>query len=128
VLSGIGLDVVRSEDLDTRVAHAVKILREHPVTRRSLGELAKAVGLSQSRMRHLFSEELGMSFRGYVLWLRIYDALSALGNGASLTDAALSAGFSDAAHFSRTFRRVFGLAPSQLSGAVSLMTARAGPR
>ncbi len=69
-----------------------------------------------------------MSFRGYVLWLRIYDTLSALGSGASLTDAALAAGFSDAAHFSRTFRRVFGLAPSQLSGAVSLMTARAGPR
>jgi AraC-like DNA-binding protein len=34
--------------------------------------------------------------------------------GHSLTEAAYQGGFADAAHFSRTFRRMFGLPPSQL--------------
>jgi AraC-like DNA-binding protein len=34
--------------------------------------------------------------------------------GGSLTDAAHEAGFADSAHLSRTFRRMFGVAPSSL--------------
>ena len=36
----------------------------------------------------------------------------------TLTEAAHAAGFSDSAHLSHTFRRMFGLAPSQLANAV----------
>jgi AraC-like DNA-binding protein len=32
----------------------------------------------------------------------------------SLTEAADAAGFADSAHFSRTFRAMFGLTPSQI--------------
>ena len=34
--------------------------------------------------------------------------------GSSLTDAAVEAGFADAAHFTRTFRGHFGIPPSAL--------------
>jgi AraC-like DNA-binding protein len=34
--------------------------------------------------------------------------------GTSLTDAAHGAGFSDSSHFSRTFRRMFGIAADSL--------------
>ena len=50
------------------------------------------------------------------MWLRIYEACAALAEGASLSDAAYQAGFSDAAHFARTFRRTFGLAPVRHTG------------
>ncbi|HUL98536.1 MAG TPA: helix-turn-helix domain-containing protein [Mycobacterium sp.] len=49
-----------------------------------------------------------------LLWLRLVDAIGALSGGASLTDAAHRTGFSDSAHLSRTFRRMFGMAPSLL--------------
>jgi AraC-like DNA-binding protein len=124
VLTRLGLEPDRGEPLDMRVVQALHQLREEPAARRSLRDLAKSVGLSPSRLRHLFAEELGMSYRGYVRWLRIYQALLALGEGDSPTGAAHRAGFSDAAHFARSFRRVFGLAPSQISGAVSLLPAR----
>ncbi len=62
-----------------------------------------------------------MSAQSYVMWLRIYAACVALARGASLSDAAYQAGFSDAAHFTRTFRRTFGLAPSQLAGRLTLL-------
>ena len=84
-------------------------------------ELARAAGLSPSRFRHVFRREIGMSTQSYVVWLRINEACAALARGASLSDAAYQVGFSDAAHFTRTFRRTFGLAPSQLAGRLTLM-------
>ena len=107
--------------LDARVAQAVRRLRASLDARRSLFDLAREVGLSPSRFRHVFRREIGMSAQSYVVWLRIYDACAAVARGASLSDAAYQAGFSDAAHFSRTFRRTFGLAPSQLAGRLTLM-------
>jgi AraC family transcriptional regulator len=41
--------------------------------------------------------------------LRIERAVQLYAGGRSLTEAAHQAGFADSAHFSRTFRRTFGL-------------------
>ena len=79
-----------------------------------LEEAAACAGISASRLTHLFSEEVGLPFRRYVLWARAKRALSEVRGGATLTRAAVASGFSDAAHLSRTFRRMFGLAPSSL--------------
>jgi AraC-like DNA-binding protein len=69
---------------------------------------------------------MGMSAQSYVVWLRIYEACSALAEGASLSGAAAHAGFADTAHFTRTFRRTFGLAPSQIAHALRLTAVRHG--
>ncbi|GAA3166468.1 hypothetical protein GCM10020001_109770 [Nonomuraea salmonea] len=53
-----------------------------------------------------------------MLWMRLRLALYALADGATLTDAAHAAGFSDAPHLSRTIRRMMGDAPSVLSTGV----------
>jgi AraC-like DNA-binding protein len=78
---------------------------DYPV---SLADAAGLAGLSEARVRHLFVEQTGLPFRTYLLWLRLMKGLDGFARGASLTDAALDAGFSDSAHFSRTFRRMFG--------------------
>jgi AraC-like DNA-binding protein len=70
--------------------------------------------LSPSRFRHLFVEQTGLALRPYILWrrfLRVWDLLMA---GESLSSAAHSAGFADAAHLTRTCRRMFGFPPSAL--------------
>lgn len=71
-------------------------------------------GLSASRLRHLFVEQTGLPFKTYLLWLRLTRAVECIAAGASLTSAAHEAGFSDSAHFSRTFRRMFGVPPAAL--------------
>lgn len=80
----------------------------------SLEVLASAVGLSPSRLMHVFTSSVGIPLRPYLAWLRVQRAAIDIVSGNSLTDAALAAGFSDAAHMSRTFRRMLGIPPSLL--------------
>jgi len=80
----------------------------------SLVDAARHVGLSSGRARHLFVEETGLPFRTYLLWLRLNRAVELYSDGRSLTEAAHGAGFSDSAHLSRTFRRMFGVSADTL--------------
>jgi AraC-like DNA-binding protein len=80
----------------------------------SLADAAAFSALSASRLRHLFVEQTGLPFKTYLLWLRLTRAVEAFAAGAPLTEAAHASGFSDSAHLSRTFRRMFGVAPSAL--------------
>jgi len=80
----------------------------------SLADAAAHVGLSRGRARHLFVESTGLPFRTYLLWLRLMQAVELFSAGSSLTDAAHGAGFSDSSHFSRSFRRMFGIAADSL--------------
>ena len=80
----------------------------------SLDSAAGAAGLSPSRARHLFVEQTGLAFRSYLLWLRMTKAVGLMSSGRSLTEAAHEAGFADSPHFSRTFRRMFGIPAASL--------------
>jgi AraC-like DNA-binding protein len=80
--------------------------------------LAARVGLSASRLSHLFGAEVGLPLRPYILWLRLLRAAESLRQGSTLTDAAHVAGFTDSAHLSHVFRRMFGLSPSEVAGVV----------
>lgn len=79
-----------------------------------LTEAAALASTSASRLSHRFSAEIGLPFRRFVLWTRMKRAVEATRAGGDLTAAAAAAGFSDAAHLSRTFRAMFGLSPSNV--------------
>jgi AraC-like DNA-binding protein len=81
----------------------------------SLTALARIAGLSPSRFMHVFTESVGVPVRPYVLWLRLQRAACDLTNGATVTSAAHAAGFSDAAHLTRTFRRMLGTTPTEIA-------------
>jgi len=80
----------------------------------TLDALASAVGLSPGRLMHVFTTSVGIPLRPYLAWLRVQRAAIAIVTGSSLTEASHTAGFSDAAHMSRTFRRMLGVTPSVL--------------
>jgi AraC-like DNA-binding protein len=82
--------------------------------------LARLVHLSPTRFSHWFVEQTGLPLRSYRKWSRLVAALQEIAAGRSLTEAAHAAGFADAAHFSRTFRNLFGLDPTSALGHVSL--------
>jgi AraC-like DNA-binding protein len=103
--------------IDPRVRAALDRLHAEPGTRLSLGDLSRAVGLSESRFLHVFKAAIGVPLRRYKLWIAMGAAMRAIARGESLTTAALDAGFSSSAHFSSAFRSMFGLEPSRLTRA-----------
>ena len=99
---------------DERILRATAYIRAHLNERLTLKDIAAAAYLSPSRFRHLFVEETGMAPRPYILWrrfLRVWELMTA---GESLSSAAHRAGFADAAHLTRTSRRMFGFPPSAM--------------
>ena len=99
---------------DERILRATAYIRSHLDRPLTLEEVAEVACLSPSRFRHLFVEETGMALRPYILWrrfLRVWELMTAR---ESLSAAAHAAGFADAAHLTRTCRRMFGFPPSAL--------------
>ena len=76
-----------------------------------------------SRLSHVFASEIGISLRRYVLWRRLMRAANEVQQGASWTEAAHAGGFSDSSHMNRTFRKMLGLAPSDVHRAVEWVVA-----
>jgi AraC-like DNA-binding protein len=99
---------------DPRVRRMIAYATANLQERLTLSAAAAHVNLSQSRARHLFASHAGLPFKTYVLWRRIERAVHLYAAGKSLTEATHLAGFADSAHFSRTFKRTFGLPASAL--------------
>lgn len=107
----------RATKIHPKVKRVLKYLRERlgASDDLSLKALAQVSGLSPSRFMHVFTESVGVPLRPYILWLRLQRASCGLMAGVSITEAAHNAGFSDAAHMTRTFRRMLGTTPTDLA-------------
>jgi AraC-like DNA-binding protein len=102
-----------------RVRRLLALLRDRTAAHDDPGDdrleaLAALVHLSPGRLMHAFSESIGIPLRPYLAWLRLQRACAGVVTGQPLARVAATAGFSDAAHMSRTFRRMLGTPPSAL--------------
>lgn len=104
------------EELDPRIFTVAKYLRSQTYLPQpeevKLKILADIVNLSEDRFRHIFKETLLTSVRKFILSLRLKIAARNYHTSANFTEVAHLAGFSDSAHFSRTFRSAYGHSPS----------------
>jgi AraC-like DNA-binding protein len=100
--------------IDDKVRKVMKLLEEKSDDTLKIEELAAEVSLSSGQLTHLFKKQVGIPIKKYILWTRILLALQKAFETKDLRAAALFAGFSDANHFSRTFRKMFGLYPSSI--------------
>jgi AraC-like DNA-binding protein len=81
-----------------------------PVT---LTELAQTVGLSAFHAARLFAHACGLPPHAWRTQVRLQRALGPLRAGVSVADVAAACGFTDQSHFTRHFRRVFGVPPGR---------------
>jgi AraC-like DNA-binding protein len=86
----------------------------------SIGAVAARRGLIPRYVQRLFECE-GTTFTAYLLEQRLACAYRALGDprsaGRKISSIAFDSGFGDLSYFNRTFRRQYGIAPSELRAA-----------
>lgn len=96
-----------------QVNAALHYLRNHFAEAVYARDVARAVGVSESRLKALFREALGMPWSRYIRGYRIQQAIALLGaTDMSVTEVALSVGFESISHFNATFHAFMGLSPS----------------
>jgi len=90
------------------------LLDAHFAENLNVATIAKAVNVHPTHLVRAFRRQYHCTMGDYVRNRRIEFACRALSiSDASLTDIALTAGFSDQSHFCKTFKRLTGLTPTQ---------------
>jgi AraC-like DNA-binding protein len=100
--------------LDSRVTTVLDAIRASDDLRMSLDQAADKACLSSTRFAHLFKEQVGLAFSRYILWRKLTRAMVAIASEDTIAAAAQAADFADAAHLTRTFNQMVGMAPSVL--------------
>ncbi|TGL24459.1 AraC family transcriptional regulator [Leptospira yanagawae] len=102
--------------IDERVLNCLDLIERYSSQGEPIkpSQLAKVCNLSMFRLVHLFSENVGIPIRSYALWCKMRNAISFLMSKESMIDSSYRAYFSDQSHFSRSFKRMFGINPSEI--------------
>jgi AraC-like DNA-binding protein len=134
-------DLVREEALLELLGHLVRAHATHPAgsaSTRSLGPVARAkaridddpsspltladlaadTGMSRFQLLRAFAHEMGLPPHTYRMQRRVVLARQLIARGATLADAAASAGFADQSHMTRAFVRLLGVTPANYAAAM----------
>ena len=95
------------------IQRAIGLIQQRYWDQLSLSALARQVGMSKYRLSHRFREVLGVTFRDYLLTVRLERAKKLLAAGhMSITEVAQAVGFGDLPRFDKVFKRYTGFTPS----------------
>jgi AraC-like DNA-binding protein len=93
------------------VAAAMAYTKEHLSA--TADEVSRAVAVSERTLRRLFHDELGLSWRTYLLHARMLRAMALLASpGQSVQETATTVGFDSLSSFTRAFTQFCGETPS----------------
>jgi AraC-like DNA-binding protein len=108
----VALATSRADDLDWRIRRVTTEIRDDPRDAFRADAVSTGLGLSTSHFLRLFAAETGTTFRRYQQWARLLYAVKGMLAGHDLTRCAVDAGFASLSHYTDTFHRTFGMAPS----------------
>src|SRR5882757_9064173 len=101
--------------LDNRIIKIVDYIETHLDAPLALQDISHYIFLSPERIRHLFAQEIGIPFSQYVLWKRIKIVMTqVLKDKVPIVNSVIQNGFTDQAHFTRLFKRTFGVSAKRL--------------
>jgi AraC family transcriptional regulator len=113
-IQGLRPGLAPTRRLDARVTTVLAAIRTSDDLRMSLDQAADKACLSSTRFAHLFKDQVGLPFSRYMLWRKLTRAMVAIASEGTIAAAAHAADFADAAHLTRTFYQMVGMAPSVL--------------
>ncbi len=95
------------------MSRVCRYLEEHCSENVSIEEIARLVHLNPYYLIRCFRQQVGTPPHQYKKHCQLKRAKQALRTKQSLTAIALSCGFYDQSHFTRAFKRTFGISPGQ---------------
>ena len=102
----------RLKHLESRVAQAVNLMEENLDDPISIRAINATVGVSSKTLEQLFKLHLDSTPKAFYLRLRLQAARRlVLDSQLKLTEIAVRSGFNSQTHFTRSFKRHFGVAP-----------------
>ncbi|MFD1159728.1 GlxA family transcriptional regulator [Roseovarius aestuarii] len=111
----------------TKLVQAIQIMRDNIEDPIPPAEVASQVGMSTRQLERLFARYLNTSPKKYYLGLRLENARNLLmQTELSLMEICVLCGFRAPSHFSKTYRKAFGVAPSRDMRGSSLLFAERG--
>ena len=118
VLSGEQGDLLRAVALHDsrshRIARVVRFLTARYGEPLTISEIAREAHMSPSTLHHTFKEVTSVSPLQYLKQIRLHQArLLMLQDGLSAGEVAHRVGYGSPSQFSREFKRLFGVAPTQ---------------
>ena len=122
-----------SAALFKRLCRARRLLQEDEEAARTIGQVARQVGLSRFHLIRRFQALFGVTPHQFRINARLERAQRLLGDGRPVTDACLEVGFCSPASFSHLFARRIGVKPSvyrhqgPAPGCITLMASPAAP-
>lgn len=98
--------------MDRRIKRVITVLDQQYRDPPSLEQLADSVGLSGSRLAHLFRKEVGRSVQSYIVERRLLmAAMLVVQTDERISQIAYRVGFGDVSNFNHSFKRRFGMSP-----------------
>lgn len=98
-----------------RVRHVCDRLDAEYAEVLTLSDLARSVGMSMFHFSRVFTALAGLPPHRYLLRARLAAAHRMLREGRSVTETCYACGFNNLSHFTRSFTRRYGAAPSRLA-------------
>ena len=115
MLAILELDFNRSEISDERMIQVLNFIKKkEEINPDTINEILALIHISQSRLSHLFKEQVGTSLNSYLAMMKLEKAYQYLFCGNNITDAALMAGFDSASHFDETSKNMIGLSAKNM--------------
>ena len=96
------------------VSVAIKYIEYNYSNEISITDIAESAGISRSHLYRLFMSELKMTPNEYLVQFRIANACKLLkSSNVNISEAAYSSGYSDPLYFSRVFKKLKGITPTE---------------
>jgi AraC family transcriptional regulator, arabinose operon regulatory protein len=96
------------------IRKACFLLSENPATDVSVQEICRELGIGYEKFRKIFKDHTGISPGSYVIHKRINKAKSMLiEEGKTVKEISLSLGYTNPFVFSKQFRRITGMSPTE---------------
>lgn len=107
--------IAHLQDPDAPIKAAVDYINRHYAKKLTLDEIAGVAGFTKQYFANRFKKSIGMTVVDYINFVRCRKAKKLLARKqVSVMEAAAQCGFENASYFSKTFRRVMGMLPSQV--------------